>query len=151
MVNRNGKKSDNLKSKISKCSKLKRAISHKILRKTSNKANEDKTNTSSVLLISIIDTKTDTNNPDTNKLRKCESFLRGNLVLQPLDLVIEEARIQLSLEKLREKKMEKFRAETYLSNYSCCQATDESYEEMELLQTFYNNIYDGDYMDMGFV
>ena len=47
--------------------------------------------------------------------------------------------------------MEKFRAETYLSNYSCCQATDESYEEMELLQTFYDNIYDGDYMDMGLV
>ena len=45
--------SEHLKAKFSKCSKLKRAISHKILRKTSNKQILEKNNKSSVLLVSI--------------------------------------------------------------------------------------------------
>ena len=81
-----------------------------------------------------------------NKNENTDSISKTNF-LQPLDLVIEEARHQLSLEKLREEKLQE---EKYLSNFSCSEDSDD-YEEMESLQTFYRNIYDGDYMDMGLV
>ena len=153
IVNRNKKKhreDTKMKTGISKCSKLKRAISHKILKKPSSKPSEEKTTSRPVLLISMISN----NNEKKNLTRKenSENFFKGNL-LQPLDVVIEEARYQLSIEKLRQEKMGQFGEMLHQSN--CCSSPDSSsddiYEEMDLLQTFYESIYDGDYMDMGLV
>ena len=144
IVNRIKKKKDTkMKTGFSKCSKLKRAISHKILKKTSSKPIQEKTTNTSVLLISMI-----SKNANEKKIENAhsEKFFKGNL-LQPLDVVIEEARYQLSIEKLREEKMGQFGEVRYHSNFACSEDSDDIYEEMELLQTFYESIYD-DYMDM---
>ena len=145
-VNRNGRKSEKMKSKFSKCSKLKRAISHKILKKTSSKPTADKSSSSSVFLLSMVNTATDTDLLARHQAGTCHNSSRGHL-LQPLDLVIEEARHQLFLETLREEKI--LTGEIYLSNFSRSDDSEDIYEEMDLLQTFYENTYDGDYMDMG--
>ena len=147
IVNRNKKKHDTkMKTGISKCSKLKRAISHKILKKTSNKQMQEKTSNSSVLLISMISTANEKKILAKNENAHSEKFFNRNL-LQPLDVVIEEARYQLSIEKLKEEKIGQFEDVRYRSNFSCSQDCDDIYEDMELLQTFYESIYD-DYMDM---
>ena len=153
IVNRNKKKHDTkMKTGFSKCSKLTRAISHKLLKKTSSKPSQEKTSNSSVLLISMI-SNTAANEKKIwvkNENGNSENFFKGNL-LQPLDVLIEEARYQLSIEKLREEKMGQFGEERHHSKFSRVQDSDDIYEEMELLETFYENIYDGDYMDMGLV
>ena len=147
IVNRNKKKQDTkIKTGFSKCSKLKRAISHKILKKTSSKPIQEKTTNDSVLLISMISTANEKKILAKNENAHSEKYFKGNL-LQPLDVVIEEARYQLSIEKLREEKMGQYGEVRYRSNFSCSQDSDYIYEEMELLQTFYESIYD-DYMDM---
>ena len=143
IVNRNKQKKDTkMKTGFSKCSKLKRAISHKILKKTSSKPIQEKTTNTSVLLISMI------SNANEKKIENAhsEKFFKANL-LQPLDVVIEEARYQLSIEKLQEKKIGQFGEVRYRSNLSCSQDSDDIYEEMGLLQTFYESVYDGDYID----
>lgn len=149
IVTRNKKKHDTkMKTGFSKCSKLTRAISHKILKKTSSKPSKEKTSSSSVLLISMI-SSTANEKKNLAENGNSENFFKGNL-LQPLDVVIEEARYQLSIEKLREEKMGQLReVKRHHSNFSRVQDSDDIYEEMELLQTFYESIYDGDYMDMG--
>ena len=146
IVNRNKKKHDTkMKTGFSKCSKLTRAISHKILKKTSSKPSQEKTSNSSVLLVSLMSsTANEKKILAKNENGNSENFLKGNL-LQPLDVVIEEARFQLSIEKLREEKMGQLGEVRHHS----VQDSDDIYEEMELLQTFYESIYDGDYMDMG--
>ena len=146
IVNRNKKKKDTkMKTGFSKCSKLKRAISHKILKKTSSKPIQEKTTNTSVLLISMI-----SKNANEKKIENAhsEKFFKGNL-LQPLDVVIEEARYQLSIEKLQEEKIGQsdWSDVRYRSNFSCSQDSDDIYEEMGLLQTFYESVYDGDYID----
>ena len=114
------------------------------MKKTSNKAIQEKTNKSSVYLLSMISTAKETDNLHKNE--NPDNILKTNF-LQPLDVVIQEARHQLSLEKLREEKLQEGK---YFSNFSCSEDSDD-YEEMESLQTFYKNIYEGDYMDMGLV
>ena len=153
IVNRNKKKQredTKMKTGISKCSKLKRAISHKILKKTSSKPSEEKTTSRPVLLISMISNNNEKKNLTRKENGNSENFFKGNL-LQPLDVVIEEARYQLSIEKLRQEKMGQFGEMLHQSNYcsSPDSYSDDIYEEMDLLQTFYDSIYDGDYMDMG--
>ena len=152
IVTRNKKKHDTkMKKGVSKCSKLKRAISHRILKKSSSKSSQEKTPKSSVLLISM---RSSTANEKKilakNEKEHSENFFKGNY-LQPLDVVIEEARYQLSIEKLREEKMGQFGEVRSHRNFPRLEDSDDIYEEMELLQTFYESIYDGDYMDMGLV
>ena len=151
LVNRSKKKHDTkVKTGSSKCSKLKRAISHKILKKNSIKLSQEKTAKSSVLLISMISTANEKKILADKENGNSENFFKGNL-LQPLDVVIEEARYQLSIEKLREEKMGQFGEMRYHSHFSRLPESEDIYEEMESLQTFYESIYDGDYMDMGLV
>ena len=149
LVNRNKKKHDTkVKTGSSKCSKLKRAISHKILKKNSIKLSQEQTAKSSVLLISMISTANEKKILADKENGNSENFFKGNL-LQPLDVVIEEARYQLSIEKLLEEKTGQCRAVKSQSHCSRVPESDDIYEEMELLETFYDSIYDGDYMDMG--
>ena len=80
------------------------------LRKSSNKHISEKDNKSSVLLLSMIST-TEKNN---FKMKKENSSLYSDsdycpgFLLQPLDLVIQEAKHQLMHEKLCEKEMKNF-------------------------------------------
>ena len=144
-----------LKPKFSKCSKLKRAISHKILRKSSNKHISEKNNKSSVLLLSMIST-TEKNNfkmKNENSSLYSDDYCPGFL-LQPLDLVIQEAKHQLMHEKLCEKEMKNFDVGKYSDkNISASRDSEDEdiYEDMEILQTYFENIYTGDYLEMGLV
>ena len=144
-----------LKPKFSKCSKLKRAISHKILRKSSNKHISEKNNKSSVLLLSMIST-TEKNNfkmKNENSSLSSDDYCPGFL-LQPLDLVIQEAKHQLMHEKLCEKEMKNFDVGKYSDkNISASRDSEDEdiYEDMEILQTYFENIYTGDYLEMGLV
>ena len=143
-----------LKPKFSKCSKLKRAISHKILRKSSNKHISEKNNKSSVLLLSMITTKEKNNfkMENENSSLYSDEYYPGFL-LQPLDLVIQEAKHQLMHEKLCEKEMKNFDVGKYSDNISRSRDSEDEdiYEDMEILQTYFENIYTGDYLEMGLV
>lgn len=144
--------SEHLKAKFSKCSKLKRAISHKILRKTSNKQILEKNNKSSVLLVSIRKSENETIDGETDvSLTKIENKYH-EIYLPPLDLVIEEAKHELLLEKLCEKKMKNFEPEKYSDNSSQSTEDEEDiYEEMDVLQSYFENIYSTDYLEMGLI
>lgn len=144
--------SEHLKAKFSKCSKLKRAISHKILRKTSNKQILEKSNKSSVLLVSIRKSENETIDEETDvSLTKIENKYH-EIYLPPLDLVIEEAKHELLLEKLCEKKMKNFEPEKYSDNSSQSTEDEEDiYEEMDVLQSYFENIYSTDYLEMGLI
>ena len=145
-----------LKPKFSKCSKLKRAISHKILKKSSNKHISEKNNKSSVLLLSMIST-TEKNNfkmKNENSSLYSDSDYCPGFLLQPLDLVIQEAKHQLMHEKLCEKEMKNFDVgKCSDKNISASRDSEDEdiYEDMEILQTYFENIYTGDYLEMGLV
>ena len=74
-------------------------------------------------------------------------------LLQPLDLVIQEAKHQLMHEKLCEKEMKNFDVGKYSDNISRSRDSEDEdiYEDMEILQTYFENIYTGDYLEMGLV
>ena len=155
VVNSGNKKQnvdENLKPKFSKCSKLKRAISHKLLRKTSNKQiPRKKNNKSSVLLLSMITTG-EKNIVKMEKRNSCNSENENfqQFLLQPLDVVIAEAKHQLLLEKLSDKNFNSEKYSDYISKSSDSEDED-IYEDMEILQTYFENIYTGDYLEMGLV
>ena len=146
--------SGHLKAKFSKCSKLKRAISHKILRKTSNKQILEKNNKSSVLLVSIRKSEKESIQGKTVTSQTKAADKYHEIFLPPLDLVIEEAKHELLLEKLCDKEMKKFEDEKYSDNCSS-QSTEEEeediYEEMEVLQSYFQSIYSSDYLEMGLI
>ena len=70
-----------------------------------------------------------------------------------MDLVIEEAKHELLLEKLREEKIKNIEDEKYLDNFSQQSTEDEEdiYEEMDVLQSYFENIYSTDYLEMGLI
>ena len=140
-----------VKAKFSK--KLKRAISHKILRKTSNKGILEKDNKSSVILVSIRKSEKESSGGETDvSLTKIEDKYH-EIYLPPLDLVIEEAKHELLLEKLREEKIKNIEDEKYSDNFSQQSTEDEEdiYEEMDVLQSYFENIYSTDYLEMGLI
>ena len=140
-----------VKAKFS--SKLKRAISHKILRKTSNKRILEKDNKSSVILVSIRKSeKKESSEGETDvSLTKMEDKYH-EIFLPPLDLVIEEAKHELLLEKLREEKMKNIEDDKYSDNFSQSTGDEEDiYEEMDVLQSYFENIHSTDYLEMGLI
>ena len=159
------KDSENVKHKNSKCSKLKRAISHKFLGKGGSNNKEvlnTISNKSSVMLLSVINTSEHKNLAPRVENTISNNFAKKNLeeqfLLQPLDLVIQEAKHQLLLEKLSDKRSEKFEGmqqETYSSCSSRGSNSDyeeeDIYEEMDVLQSYFENIYTADYLEMGLV
>ena len=161
------KDENNQKARFSKCSKLKRAISHKILRKTSNKHIREKNNKSSfpwnkssVLLLSMRNKKEKNNVKVENKIsvngisdQTPKYLIPLCCPNQPLDLVIEEAKHQLLVEKLCDEEIRNFDGDRY--SYSSSESTqgeeDDIYEEMDVLQSYFENIYNSDYLEMGLV
>lgn len=139
-----------VKAKFS--SKLKRAISHKILRKTSNKGILEKDNKSSVILVSIRKSEKESIEGERDvSLTKIEDKYH-EIYLPPLDLVIEEAKHELLLEKLREEKLKNIEGEKYSDNFSRFTEVEEDiYEEMDVLQSYFENIYSTDYLEMGLI
>ena len=66
--------------------------------------------------------------------------------------MIEEAKHELLLEKLCEKKMKNFEPEKYSDNSSQSTEDEEDiYEEMDVLQSYFENIYSTDYLEMGLI
>ena len=159
------KDENNQKAKFSKCSKLKRAISHKILRKTSNKHIREKNNKSSfpwnkssVLLLSLRKKKENNNVKVENKIsgnRFSDETPKYLIPVycpnQPLDLVIEEAKHQLLVEKLCDEEIRNFDGDRYSYSSSAQGEEDDIYEEMDVLQSYFENIYNSDYLEMGLV
>ena len=79
------------------------------------------------------------------QIEECEQ-----IILQPLDLVIQEAKNQLLREKLADKN---FTSEKYSDNILKSAESEEEdiYEDMDVLQTYFENIYNSDYLEMGLV
>ena len=153
---------NNLKPKFSKCSKLKRAISHKILGKAVAKPLPSKSNKGSVLLLSMINTG---EQKITSKAenRSSSNFSNENFeekhLQKSLDLVIQEAKHQLWLENLQDKRSSQlsltqaYNSHGKFSTRPSNSYVDEEdiYEEMDVLQSYFETIYNGDYLEMGLV